>query len=798
MLKKTIFFFLLIHGFSWAQRANDCTDAIVVCGNSTIESNATGFGVQELDNTANACFFEETNSLWLRLNIAQSGDLAFVLTPDSADINVDYDFFVFGPSNSCGNFNDPIRCSTTNPVGAGLSSNLTGLRTSETDFNEGPGPDGNSFVAAIPVIAGETYYLLIDRPVGEGGFSLDWTGTSEFFEPPTFNDPGDVELCIADRDTTVDLEAVRDFISTDPDVSISIHGSRADSFDRVNPLNNLANFPVTGPFTPLFARVQGDNDCFEIIEFNITAENYINRSLREVQCDQDGNLMEQFNLNEFANTIRGLLNTPSDFNISFHADEFSADNALSPIPSTFFDTTSTTLYARIASGSDIGCFISVPIALDVVSSPIPLVAQLVQCDIDVNNSTDGISALNLNQVFSSLPDNGDYDFFFYETLADRNNDTPIASPVGYVNTTPFAQTLFYRAINNVIGCENLGEVQIQVQPTTISLNNESPFQTCDDDPSDSILEGTFDLEAIREANYPGLEAVLYATLEDATLETNPVSGSFTSVATTLYVRLENSNQCQGVEEIELLVNPTPVFDLPPSYFLCTDSPPLTISGPEGFNTYRWIRNIGGTEQVIETAQMINISEIGTYTLEVGFVYTTNGAPLHCTNRRDFEVLPSNRAIVQEVVISDALDNNTIQISVTGDGDYEFSIDGQNYQDSNFFENAPAGFITVSVRDKRGCGITQELISVIGYPRFFTPNGDNVNDFWQILGANEIFQPNTRIHIFDRYGKLLRQLRPDESGWDGKFNARELPSSDYWFKVNLEDGREFTGHFTLKR
>ena len=88
--------------------------------------------------------------------------------------------------------------------------------------------------------------------------------------------------------------------------------------------------------------------------------------------------------------------------------------------------------------------------------------------------------------------------------------------------------------------------------------------------------------------------------------------------------------------------------------------------------------------------------------------------------------------------------------------------------------------------------------MIGYPRFFTPNGDNINDFWQISGADAIFQPDTTISIFDRYGKLLRQLRPGDQGWDGKFNAKELPSSDYWFRVNLEDGREFTGHFTLKR
>ena len=59
------------------QRANDCVDAVVVCGNSTINTNVSGFGTQELDNSANPCFFQEVNSLWLQLNIAVTGTLEF-------------------------------------------------------------------------------------------------------------------------------------------------------------------------------------------------------------------------------------------------------------------------------------------------------------------------------------------------------------------------------------------------------------------------------------------------------------------------------------------------------------------------------------------------------------------------------------------------------------------------------------------------------------------------------------------------------------------------------------------------
>ncbi|WP_394749850.1 T9SS type B sorting domain-containing protein [Spongiimicrobium salis] len=801
MPKKLVFILLLYQCFSFAQTANDCSNAVVVCGNSTIASNASGFGIQEIPAGTSCLVRGENNSLWLQLNIAVSGDLAFVLSPESPSLNVDYDFAIFAPNESCGNFSTPIRCSSTNPISAGQTSNTTGLSTTETDLTEGPGADGNGFVSAIPVQAGETYFLLIDRPIGDGGFSLEWTGTSEFFEPPVFNPPTDIELCIADEDTTVDLSAVSISITTDPTAIVEFYTSFANAFDRDNAVTDLANFPVMAAEVPLFARVQGLNDCFEILDFSIISENYIDQDFDTVNCDQDGNGREGFDLDAIANTIFNALNNPTAYNITFHLDEISADNSTGQIVGTPFETGAITIYARIALATDPSCFVSVPVFLDIVLSPIPISSQLIQCDIDPTNSTDGFSALNLNQVFLNIPDIEDFDFFFYETIADRDADNPIPNPIGYINTIPFNQTLFYRATNTIIGCENLGDLQIQIQPTTVSLNNQSPFRSCDINPNDAVLEGIFDLEAIRTENYPGLEAALYATLEDATLETNPLSGDFTTTSTTVFARLENSNQCQGVEEIQLEVVPTPVFILNDTFFLCTNDPPLTISGPPGFDTYRWLRNVNGTEELIETAQMVNITELGSYTLEVGFVYDLDRTPFVCTNSASFQVLPSNNATIQEIEVSDVSDiqdNNTIAVSVSGEGDYEFSIDGQNYQDSPFFENVPAGFITVFVRDKRGCGISEELVSVIGYPRFFTPNGDNVNDFWQILGANEIFQPNTSIHIFDRYGKLLQQLRPGDQGWDGKFNARELPSSDYWFKVNLEDGREFTGHFTLKR
>jgi gliding motility-associated-like protein len=110
-----------------------------------------------------------------------------------------------------------------------------------------------------------------------------------------------------------------------------------------------------------------------------------------------------------------------------------------------------------------------------------------------------------------------------------------------------------------------------------------------------------------------------------------------------------------------------------------------------------------------------------------------------------------------------------------------------------------GIHTVYVRDdKNNCGIVSRLVSVIGFPKFFTPNNDNFNDSWQVNGISSQFQPNTKIYIYNRYGKLIKQLDPLGPGWNGTFNGQNLPTSDYWFEVTLQDGRIFRSHFTLKR
>ncbi|MFK7813979.1 MAG: T9SS type B sorting domain-containing protein [Maribacter sp.] len=785
--------FTLAFFFANAQQANDCIDAIIVCGDTNISSNVSGFGTQELDSTTNPCTYEEANSLWLSVNIAASGSLAFTIRPDNTDLEVDYDFYVFGPNNGCGNFDNPIRCNTTNPEQASLSSNLTGLRDSETDPTGGPGEDGNGFVSSIPVTAGEQYYILIDRPIGNGGFNLEWTGTSGFLPSPVVNEPLNLEVCAATNSSLVDLTQEQDYMTTDPNVIISYFNSYEDAFDNDNEIADPTQFEYQSSTVDIYVRVTNTNGCFEIVDFSVIPLLFdYAPDLNYTVCDINRDGQGDFAVSDIRTDGENAINNIMEFEWSLHSNETSAIAGSNPIAAPELNSPSTTVYARVSSNLIADCFITYPISLTVTTPEFPASIPLVQCDVDESNSLDGITMMDLEQAF---PNPQGSNIFYYETVADRDTNNPILNPENYRNTTPFNAVIYYRATSG--NCESLGEINIEINPTIVSLNTISPVQICDDNADDDVVESTFDLESIRQNSYAGLDVSFYESLNDVSIEQNPIDGNYRTTSTILYVRLETNNECEGVEEIELIVNPLPAIVLESNYQVCTGGDSLIIDAPTGFDSYTWYTIVGSQPQEVGNNQQISINESGNYRLDVEIQYENNGNISTCMASTDFMVTASNSATIEEIEVKESSNTNSIEVTVIGDGDYEYSLDGENYQDYPQFNSVASGFYTVFVRDKNGCGITEKEVSVIGFPKFFTPNGDGTNDTWQIVGANDNFEEKA-IYIFDRYGKLIKEISTSTIGWDGSLNGSLLPSSDYWFRITLDNGKEFRGHFSLKR
>ncbi len=436
------------------------------------------------------------------------------------------------------------------------------------------------------------------------------------------------------------------------------------------------------------------------------------------------------------------------------------------------------------------------VIIEYAPNPIVIDSILIECDLN----QDGITLYNLFDAETNITNNDNSifitDFFLSEDDAIQNIN-PITNATGYQNTNPF-QTVFARVIAQS-NCFSIAELQLQISNNTVTIPD---LEVCDDETIDGFT--TFNLNDITASiqNQIPVNSVVrfFETEDDAFFETNALPNSYTNIEVdfqTIFVKITSNDQCFAISEVQLVALFTPLLMEDEFVIYCLNTFPETIEllggilndSPSNY-FYEWLLN--GSSTTVNTS-FNNINEVGVYT-----VIATD--PNGCSSSKTITVLPSNIATIENIDIQQASSNNTIIVTVSGEGVYEFALDNENgfYQEENVFTNVAPGFHTVYVRDRNGCGVAEQLISVLGFPKFFTPNGDNINETWQVFGVGAQFNQDIDIKIFSRYGKLLATQNHLSNGWDGTLNGENLPSADYWFFVTLIDGTKFTGHFALVR
>ncbi|TXD82801.1 T9SS type B sorting domain-containing protein [Subsaximicrobium wynnwilliamsii] len=431
----------------------------------------------------------------------------------------------------------------------------------------------------------------------------------------------------------------------------------------------------------------------------------------------------------------------------------------------------------------------IPFPITIFPTPDAVDIGITQCD---DQAQDGLAVFNLNAYFEDITNgvSANRDIQYFEDAAqtipiDGDAYTSVSNP----------QTVYAKIIDTSSGCSANAEIVLE---TTSEAVSPAFLEACDGLDETGLVN--FDLSLATSQLLEGLsqdfEVTYYESYQDALDEFNVLPTNYTNTTPynqMIYGRITDNGFCYTIAEVQLRVTALPNLEPDATVYYCLNSFPETIRLSGGVvgdipNNYYYNWSTG------ETTINIEVNEIGSYTVEVTPV---DG----CPKTRTISVLPSSIAVIDEVVVNDLVDLNAINIIASGDGTYEYALNTFNgpYQSSNVFSNLSAGFYTVYVKDvKNDCGIVSQLVSVVGYPKFFTPNGDGYNDRWQLRGVSEQFQPNSKVFIFDRFGKLLKTLNTADQSWDGSFDGALLPSSDYWFSATLQDGRSFTGHFSLKR
>jgi len=315
------------------------------------------------------------------------------------------------------------------------------------------------------------------------------------------------------------------------------------------------------------------------------------------------------------------------------------------------------------------------------------------------------------------------------------------------------------------------------------------------DLTDQNAEGSFTLPVIQGTDLTGDQA--YYT-ESNGMGTSFESGdiiTFDSSVTypiSLYI-FDGSGGCTSEESFELTLTELctqPTADILPDISECSSYILPVLSAD---NLYYTATNADGLQ--LSAGNEITSSQT---------IYIFNGTAT-CFDESSFEVtILDNQNFTLDDSNIDISFFNDLTVNIDDSGlNYEYAVDNQQYQSVNVFPNLSIGSHTLYVRSPNGC-IEQSLSFEttnnpgIVIPNFFTPNEDARNDLWEITDTNNNIQS---VAIFDRYGKLVSTLNPQNLSWNGTFNGKLLPSSDYWYFIKGSDNNipfEIKGHFALKR
>ncbi|WP_205728587.1 T9SS type B sorting domain-containing protein, partial [Flavobacterium sp. J27] len=633
----------------------------------------------------------------------------------------------------------------------------------------------------------------------------------EVYPNPVINSPVTLKQCDDDNDgfSAFNLTEAENLIVTNAtEFTIAYFETLLDAENNNNIITNVTAYTnQTVSTDTVYVRITNTNGCYSVSQLNlVVSTTLISNNIQETftVCDDmasgsntDG--IASFDFSSINAQILAQYPSGQLVDITYYrniTDALAEQNAIADISNytNIGYPNYQEIYVRVDSQLNNECLgLGHHVTLYVERIPVVQPQVYNHCD-DDQDGVFGFDTTNLETDLLNGLTNVTHSYF--DSLGN-----PIAMTNPFFTTS---QIITVRATNNsATGCYFETTITFTVDdlpeafPIPVGL-----ITVCDDEVNPSFQDGlyafnTSNFESTILGNQNGMIVTYFD--ENGNPLSSPLPNPFISGSQNITVNVSNplNTTCAASMIIPLQVNPVPEVELIGDGLVCSDNTSFTLNIDAGLidsstqNEYNYQWYLDNSLLPNETNYNLVVNNEGVYS-----VIVTNAT--NCSRTRTITVTASDVATINNIQINDLTDTNSIIVSVSGNGSYEYSLDNENYQSSNIFTNLDAGIYTVYVKDSYGCGVTTKEISILGIPKFFTPNGDGFNDTWNIKGVNNTFNSKTMLYIFDRYGKLLKQISPLGNGWDGTFNAQQMPSADYWYTIKLENGRILKGHFTLKR
>ncbi|GAA4763429.1 MULTISPECIES: T9SS type B sorting domain-containing protein [Flavobacterium] len=657
----------------------------------------------------------------------------------------------------------------------------------------------------------ETIYVRVSNVDNVNCFATT-SFTIEVFPLPTISNVVALKQCDDNIDgfSIFNLTEANRLISANyATETFSYFETATDAQNNVNPILNFttyANQVVSNDV--VFVRVVNAKGCFKVGTLNLnvsTTQIPLNFTRNFTVCDDavlgtniDG--ISSFDFSSVTSQIQSLFPIGQQLIVTYYrnlSDALAESNAITNTANyrNIGYPNTQSIYIRVDSAVNNDCLgLGQHITLNVERIPIVEAQKYTHCD----DNQDGQFAFDTSNLQITLLNGITNVSVAY--LDANNNPLPSPLPNPFVTAT---QTIKAVVTNNTVtACDYQTTITFVVDdlPEVFPISSNLT-SVCDDELDPLIQDGIFTFDTSTFQNtILGSQTGMIVNYYDQSNNSlpSPLPNPFTTATQNVRVEVINpvNATCKAIYIIPFMVCPVPRIELEGSEIVCNQ---LTLTKtldagildgtPTTDYTYIWKKD--NTLLPFEINSTLNINQEGIYTVEVK-------NSVGCIRTRKIKVVASDLATISNVQVTDLSDSNSIIVSVRGNGDYVYSLDNIEFQESNAFYNLPAGIYTVYVKDLNGCGISKEEVSILGIPKYFTPNGDGYNDYWNIKGIDSKVNAKTQIYIFDRFGKLLKQISPASEGWNGSFNGQSLPAADYWYFVKLEDGRDLKGHFALKR
>jgi gliding motility-associated-like protein len=608
-------------------------------------------------------------------------------------------------------------------------------------------------------------------------------------------------------------EAIGKITANAANETIVFYKTLADAQNNSAPIPNPTTYINQLVSTDaVYARVINANACFRIAKVNLlvsTTQIPLNYSKSFTECDDsilgtntDG--IASFDFSEVTAEIQNIFPVGQLLEIRYFrnlADALVEKNAITDISNyrNIGYPNSQKIYIRVDSQINNDCLgLGNHITLNVERIPIVQPLTLIHCD----DNQDGKFAFDTTNLESQLL-NGltNVSVAYFD-----QNYVPLSSPLPnpFVTSSQKLKVIVKNTTSTACSYESSIHFVVDDLPEAFPVPT-SLTTTCDEEADPSLQDGkyAFDTSTFQYTILGGQTGMTVKYYDgNNKLLPSPLPNPFVTATQNIKGEVINpiNTICTATLTLPFIVNPVPKIALTGDELVCSNLPTFTKILDAGIldgsptTDYSYVWSFNGNTLVGETDSTLTINTAGLYTVQV-----TNAQG--CSKTRTFTVLASDKAKITDVKIVDLAESNRITISIAASlGDYVYALDDENgsYQTDNIFTNVSAGIHTVYVKDLNGCGVEKKEVALLGIPNFFTPNNDGNNDYWNIKGVNASFNSNTIIYIFDRYGKLVKQISPLNQGWDGTFNGQPLPSSDYWYSIQLEDNQIVKGHFSLKR